>query len=343
MEKHVPEEKKVPSEEKQIEALRKELIGNRTFRSCRGKLFDVFFKIVEKSENPTQFCSMWDGQTPDMLIMGNLLAKYKRDGWIFAYESLKNALMSDDYLFPEEIIPINQTIPFTAVMLEPKKTLTLVNWLLSVHWCELNCYLDEKDGATGLTFHSSGLTHKLFENFPSLEEFCRERRMYYPYEGADLLKAYEKEICKSFGEDIFQDMESLKGQGLHLIQGQWNDHVEEVHSMYFVYAFPAEAKDILCKFNREQQKKMAVWTFNFPKIQMWEGFRPAIGLHVEQEQKKWFNKYPMNVSLNVSHGLGAVLNHSRIDDEKYELNKCGNYVNDKNCPIPERFALSRYM
>jgi len=76
---------------------------------------------------------------------------------------------------------------------------------------------------------------------------------------------------------------------------------------------------------------------------MCEGFRPAIGLHVEEEQKKWFYKYPMNSSLNVSHGLGAILTHSRVDEKDYELNKCGNYVNDINRPIPKRFALSRYI
>lgn len=347
MKKKVPEEK-VPSREEQLKSLREKLVGNKTFGACRGKLSDPFFGTIENSESSSHFCSVWDNLAPKMRIMGNLLAQYKRDGWLDAYSTLQIALRSESYLIPGETIPLEQTAPFTVIMFEPDKTLTLIRWLLGVHWCELDEYLDKKDGKVGnWEFHSSGLTQQLFQELPSLEKHARERRRKCRYEGEDLEKAYDEDVALLAPEDgkvIEQMLSDLGGKRLYLGRTkmgdpQWNDHIENIDIIPVAYIFPVEAKKVLKYFSRKKQREIGIWSFNYPKVEIDSEFNLNIGLHAEEEQSRWRKESPMGVSLNSSCGLGAVIFSSSIASA-YELNSHGNYCGGKDDAVSPRFSLS---
>lgn len=345
--KQVPEEKNAPTREEQLKSLLGKLTGHEIFKACRGKLYDPFYAMIEKSENPSQFCSSWDELSPMMRVMGNLLSVYKRDGWTYAYDALRMALQSKCYLLPGETVPLEQTVPVTVLMPETKKTLTFIRWLLCAHWGELDDYLDEKDGIIKQRFfHPLGLTHKLFDYFPTLEDHSRKRRKQMDYEGWDLKEAYNDAVIKPLDSIVRPLLESLNGKPLYLGRSggtpQWNDHIEEVGHIPLAYFFYAEAREVLKNFSRKQQKEMCTWSFNFPKIETQAEHLPNIGLHVQQEHQKWHKEFPMYASLGISRNLGAILIQSSLFlmGDEYSFVRYGNYSNNKEAGLPPRFCLS---
>ncbi|MFZ2975950.1 MAG: hypothetical protein WA055_04985 [Candidatus Moraniibacteriota bacterium] len=151
--------KQVPEEKDQLEFLHQKLLGNNVFKACRGKGGATsIFSAIEKTDNPSQFCSDWNRQTAELRVMGNLLAQLKRDGWEYAFSLLKNALIDNYFLFPGEVV--EKTRPFTIIMPNSTKNLTLLRWITTIHPHEMYKWLrlaGAYDYLDRFPFHNSGL------------------------------------------------------------------------------------------------------------------------------------------------------------------------------------------
>jgi len=345
MSEQVPEGK-VPSREEQLSSLRQKLLGNQAFADCRGRFgFDTLLKVVEEADSPTQFCAKWDALSASARIMGNLLAQYRRDGWTQAYGVLKSALARRAYLLPGETIPLDQTTPLTLVILNPEVTLTVINWLLNIPSQELEYlnFLDENyhSGCHGrYEFHPSGLTCRLAEVLPSLKE--RADDLGHPKWGFPSNKG--RILSEAYCHDVYEKMESflagtnrilnicasgMKSVEFSLRFGQWDFEGLSlgIDQCVFAQLYQAEAKQVLSFFSRVQQDYLAVWSFDFPSVSIDPDLNVAVGLHHEREHERWRKEAPMQVSRNVSHGYGAVLEPHCLGDD-YTLVKDGGVRNE---------------
>src|SRR3989338_4394324 len=96
--KQVPEENKstVPSTEEQLRWLLNHLTGHGAFDRQRGRVGYPFEWKVKEAGSPEQFCQTWDQISADLRVLGNLLAKFNRDGWKYAGRELIKALCDKD-------------------------------------------------------------------------------------------------------------------------------------------------------------------------------------------------------------------------------------------------------
>lgn len=330
MSKQVPEN--VPSREEQLSSLRKELIGNSAFSGCRGKWnSDGLLDLVEKNDSPTQFCQKWDKFSGYFRIMGNLLAKYRRDGWQYAADALEKALRCSLNLLPGETIPLEMTEPVTIVMLDPERTLVLLNWLLESDPVTLNSFIRELSGENP-EMEVDIWTRKLFELFPSLVEKEHERIRLNKYPGSELIEAYSEHVLKKFPK-------IRTSSRLEFEHGQYSSHVEFWNNTV-AYAVLASQKEVLKMFSRDEQEMLATWSFNIPKdylqvcINAGE-FRSTkisfdVGFYSENEHELWKKEFPMMVSNGFSNGLGAIIDPpDRVDLTCGQVDRSGHWLKFK--------------
>jgi len=299
--KQVPEGTKV-NRKQQLQLLRAKITGNQAFGACRGKFGQPIGQLtadwIKNSESPTQVLGQWDSFTGQARVMTNLLAQFRRDGMNIAHRELLKALNDSDYLLPGEKLPIEATRPITVLMLEPEKTLTFLRWLLESHWSSLRNYLAWKESQYAKA--PNELTEKLYTQFLMLEELAREHAKHPVegfFEGKELCEAYAT-IASSFDPAILKN--AMCGMGLNW--GQWNDHIEGIRHLAFLYMFDCEQSKVLKRFSRKDQKRIATWQINVPKTHTLSAF----GLYPEQWRVRDSANLLRSVSRGSSHGYKVV-------------------------------------
>jgi len=300
--KQVPEGTKV-SRKEQLNLLRSRLIGNQAFGSCRGKFGEQLGQLtadwIETSESPTSVLGKLDSFAGQARIMTNLLAQFRRDGMNVAYQELLKALNDSSYLLPGERLALEATRPITVLVLEPKKTFTFLRWLLECHWSLLRGYLAWKDKSSG-AIQPDELTMKLYEQFPNLEELARvhaSNTIDGMFEGKELSVAY------SAIEDSFNPAALKKAMfKMGLTYGQWNNHIEEINGLSFIYVFDGQQSETLARFSRKDQKRIATWQINVPKDHTLSriGFYPTTW-SIRNNPRMW-----RCTSRGSSHGFKAI-------------------------------------
>ena len=319
----MPEDNKISSEQ-QLEILREKLMGNHAFAVCRGKLGSFISgkanKWITETDSPTSFLNKWDDFFGKVRVMTNLLAQFHRDGMKVAYDQLLRALESKTHFFPGETIPIEQTRPVTILMLEPKKTLIFLRWLLEEHWDTLRAFVIWKDGETGHNVlgrkveKPGQLTEQLYEEFPTLETLARKH--FYEYEGQELALSYKQTVTDTFRRSVLS-----KGRASELPYGEWNDHIEYVGHIPFVYVFEMEQSEVLKLFSRKDQSRITTWQFNVPKVLK----HFYIGLHPEALHGPFEKSRPTFVSCGESCGFSGLV---------FVDNPLRSSSNDKEYPTP---------
>lgn len=337
MSKRVPEVN-VPSRDEQLDFLRKMLAGNRAFAACRGRLGGGFpFDLIESSNSPSHFNAEWREMAGKVRIMGNQLAIFRRNGWNDAYEVLKNALTENSYLMPGETVPIQETTPFTLVILDPDKTFIFINWLINSDPLEIDWYMEEAyNNVIDLNHSSSNETKKLFTAFPSLANHVFQRKKHLPYPGTDFREAFREDVLKKFG-----DISILRNpvKAFSLMPWQWNDNVEHILEIPFAFLAKGQAKNILGQFDRKMLDKISTWSFDVPNVCLDNNY---IGFHLENEHRKWSEEIPGMASRNISRGYGVVLFpelEPRLFGREYMVSHQGHYHYNVEGRAP-RFILS---
>jgi hypothetical protein len=351
-------EKKVP--EDQLAFLFSKLLGNQSFGRLRGSFSEGLGSlktILEAAESPTDFCQRWDRFCGDARVMGNLLACFQRDGWDAAEQELTRALQDATYRMSGEEVPLHETEPVTIVIFDFKRTLTFIRWVRCAHFSSLNAYLDEIDylvsvGAewsdenpaegSHLKDRDRVLTRKLFEAFPELEQYARDRRAGDHYEGRDLVEAYFKQVL-----DLFEQVELNEiGQPLCLAWNTYNDHLELYrgvgNSLHYGYICRTDQAEVLSQFSRDQQKNIATWCVQLPKAMTDTQLkRMFLVFHPEAEHDKWISDSANVVSTSLSHGYGVVAmsrifadpldDHTNAHHDRYSLARV--YLKDASDPL----------
>ncbi|HLD17546.1 MAG TPA: hypothetical protein VJB99_00540 [Patescibacteria group bacterium] len=313
----------------QLAFLRNKLLGNEAFGRQRGQWggsdyhrpLGVLGRMIATNPSPTAFCQDWDQFAADSRVMGNLLARFRRDGWKDAEDELMRALQDRAYLLPEETVPLHETAMFTVVVFDFVRTLEMIRWIRCAHWSSLNYYLDELDDTWESQKRKSWwmedvvgrtLTHRLFEAYPNLLEHTRARRKNGNYEGWDLCQSYQEQVSNRFNLIGFNLLDI--GHALRLAWRTYNDHLE-LGNQPFGYICRTDQAEVLSRFSREEQEQIATWSVRLPKVTDRRDLDGLfIGFHPENVHSVWQKDSPMT-SIGCSNGYGVVLLSRRWEGE----------------------------
>lgn len=303
----MPEENKhnvnvVPVEQQLVE-LRRKLAGNQSFGKCReaGQFGRIpIYKLLEQP-NPTATLKALDDSLSDQRVMLNMLAILKREGNMYAYQELLDALTEGHVITGEEL-PLEKTEPGVLVMVDPEKALLLARWMYTsefsdaIHWIR-HGHGDPKRGQCG------SLTPKLLEIFPHLREQFLEQEN----QSHRLPPTY---VIEERVKDVWEKLDQYRGNRFPIfvvgsMTGMWyGSHCSAI------FVSGVDQQDVLSLFSREEQKSIATWRFNFPKTvkrMMGPSSDMWLGLHSEAEHQNWKSRWPSYVSCGVACGLGATI------------------------------------
>jgi hypothetical protein len=324
-------EKKVPGE--QMKYIDK-LVGNNTFASVRGRFrsindLGIFGDILEQAKSPTDFCNNWDQLSADMRVIGNILACCKRDGFNEAAEEIKKALVDPTFMLPGETVPFDKTEPFTVVVFDFEKTLTMIRWIRCAHWDSLDIYLDEYYGTLDkeslqnwISRTDYKVTHELFKVFPTLLSHACVRRKRKDHVGWDLLSSYRDYVLDDF--DIMQFFKI--SAYLTMAKDTFNPYLEIFYNDAFGFLVREDQARVLSRFSRKQQKRISTWTVRLP-VMLVDPFVTNqkglfVGFHPEDNHGDFecnANAYP---SQGCSNKYGVVAMDQQYNDPLFNHARC---------------------
>jgi hypothetical protein len=305
--------KPVIFDDEELFALAIKLAGNHSFKQCRGKfetsIDRTVCEIIDDSPSPTIANIRLEEYLRSVMVMGNLLAKLKRDRMKRAFDELRDALRSNGHVILGETIPLEKTVPLTMLMLEPELTLDLVRWGMG----------DDR--------HPDH-TKRIYRLLPTLQAHGKVAEMKAEGYGAEIAPSYY---------DVLAGLPRAFDEGIPLINPVWKTFPKRsvgpgfthLRDLYFPLAFVfigKEQDEVLKIFDREQQKRIATWQIDAPRFLFSYGNSSFhVGFHEESVHDIWLKRFPAFASKGVSAGHGAfllmrgVMNHySWIDYENMQ-------------------------
>lgn len=367
MKEQVPEE---------METRVKELTGFGKFQDYRGKLgkFEDFLnaaftdkKFPYYSDTVANFKRKCKGILgPDLMVLGVQIVQLIRDGQRDFADEVLRALFREDYKLPGEISP-GKMVPYTVVMLEPRKTIAAIRWVVSNVFPEELIYLYQSEKRC----HDRPLSpenSKVHEALPSLWKYVqvaeKERLMHSNNDFVRL--AYAEDVLSKHIQSIAA-LYRKGGMGLHLNHScqhvDWKDSFaaenkgvdirlvalgcfeipdDLLHfSQYFAFIVKGEQSEVCGMFPREAD--VATWQLRLPENNFPEKTRFNVGIHEENVHENWRKKWPMFVSKGKAHtGLGAIgipYMHGELAKE-YGVYTFDNIIQKTSHPLQVLFDLS---
>jgi len=237
----------------------------------------------------------------DQRVMLNMLAVLKREGNMYAYQELLDALTQGHVITGEEL-PLEKTEPGVLVMVDPEKALLLARWMYTsefsdaIHWIR-HGHGDPKREQCG------SLTPKLLQAFPALrEQFLEQEKQSHRLAPTYAIEERIKDVWKKL--DLYRESRTAVSIDGGMTGSWYLGHCSAI------FVSGVSQQDVLSLFSREEQKSIATWRFNFPKTtrrMMNISSDLSIGLHPEEEHKNWGSRWPSFVSRGVACGLGAII------------------------------------
>ena len=309
METIVPEN---PGSSDELETLVMKLAGHKAFDRCRGEMSMGFIHIIDdlvrhsnsRDEARTKLREFLGAS----LIMGNTLAQLHFSGKKRAYYELERALTTDDFVFTHEVVPLEKTRPVTILMLEPTKTLVLLQWMAEARTAELNRVIGMKGQRGDIPIQD--ITLSLFAAFPTLLKRAQERSVSDPSsDGSELLPAF-KDATAGLPDTFACSLPLITDNMGHLLHSTESGGCGSTFTFPIAWMFPGKDQaEVLGLFDRKDQARVATWQMHVPEISLRYngGFRDIkIGFHPEHEHAIWQKKAPAFISSGISHSHGTL-------------------------------------
>lgn len=307
--------KYVPEFTKEEMSFLNKMLGSGAFQECRGKLehsiLSYILDEIEKSDSPTNFLKNFDNFFGKVRIVANSLAQLKRDDKSGLYEidscddslfsQLCFSLRSPNYVFPDEVISLEEARPVTILMLNPQRVLLMLKWINSKHFG----LRKEKDKSF------NDFTNGVMQAFPILKLYAQHAISSNNYS--------EYYVAQALSDDVvtkFSNLETkLKDVGWLILDSGLQLEDIEMWGYHWLYYFEGQQSDILKRFTRQEQKNIASWQFNLSK----RIIKPCIELHPGNIHPIYKKRY-LGTSKGVSKGIGA-LAFSCMPVNRYDLVK----------------------
>lgn len=313
------------------------------FQQHRGQL-GVFVRFLEEifgdkessyfCESPSQFrrLNFFSG---DLLALGNKIMQLKRQGETEFMEEVLRALRISKYLLPGEEPIDKETTPVTLLMLDPKKTIFLLRAMMPYGFFdELSVFVNPQQISRQWVERIRPSIPKIFDLFPSLKKYVRfwteaatprEKELDRSRAADCIRSAYLVDVVTNFWPHLgelairkhFIDSRQFVGDACgfdrndSVFELDWKENQERhfktsEFGSSFLYAVKGERTEVLSRFPRNLQKRIASWQLRVPKD---IGYQ-YIGLHEADEHLFWKKRWPIFASRGekgVSHDLGAIL------------------------------------
>lgn len=337
----------------ELEALVMKLAGNEAFAACRGKLDThisyVIDDLIDGTENSAQFCARFDEYFGRVRVMGNLLAKLRRDKKSLAYDELRRALSIREFVLTHEEVPLSKTTPAVILMLEPAKTFPLIKWMDEASMFETRLFagisLSRSPWSAGIA-EVSQLTRDLFKVLPGLLAYTRKIKEAGGDNGQELREAYQ-ETLKGLPRSFDGAMPLMTTSTMRLLNTAETGGCGSTFIFPLAYLFLGKTQnEVLGLFSREEQDRVTTWQLHIPTLplrynQMFDN--ASIWFHPEEEHARWSRDLKSFVSKGVSRGYGAAFvcdSASLHVREAYTGTKHSIMINGESCKNQE--ASSRH-
>ncbi len=330
-------EKQVP-EETELAVLKKLLEGRHWFGRQRGKFGDKFteylLSLVRRAPSGEAVGDAARQLCADLKIILHTMRGLDNGSDKRALGEFCRTLAEPGSVLPGETIPIEQTVPWCVAMLEPEKTLALLEWL------KTQAALIPIDGAGTLIFEAEDRA-MFAKHFPELlksadlfspdffifslgvvyrdtvltphDESATAAAELALHRGHNVIGGYRLSES-SWSEEVWQNsgrpllnlhtnvdgwLQSLFGSGFRMGAGIFPLFVLPLTS-------PKEAHEL---FSREEQGRVAIWTFDLPKTLPAKTIlrKSSIGIFPESEHPHRRERDSVFTSVNVQAGLGLTI------------------------------------
>lgn len=317
----VPEGSEITGAGDELESLVQKLAGHQTFGRCR----DTFqYNVIDMIEFVLRECSTRaEAQVAlrkrlgDIYIMGSMLAGLRFTERRRAYNELRRALITEDFVLTGEVVPVEKTRPVTILMLEPKSTFVLLEWMTEAKTAELYSFLGIPDRHGRELPPAQEVTRRFFAEFPTLSERVRSGRSVGNDNGLELAGVFKDKI--SGLSDQFEGALPLVTADIErLLRSNATGGCGSMFDFPIAWMFPGrDQASVLGMFNRKDQKRVATWQMHVPEITLRYNSLynyVKIGFHPEQEHRQWSQKLPAFASKGVSLGYGTMFQPSDSAD-----------------------------
>ncbi len=341
MSNQVPEGKS-QSQEAQLERLRNDLAGNAAFRRVRGRMgagLVEHARRIARSGSARKAVAEWDADNAAMRIMMNLLRKYGADGFEIAIDELCMALGDPHYRVTGETVPLEQTTPFTIVVIDPEETFAFMRWVIG----HKTRYGVDGEGLYDAPYSLwNRNTRELKSGIDPVMRRIAERTekpVWSPENNSwfwmkcwhALLIGFSKRLDIR-GEPGGHQADNLVPAGeryLNIVmreiqhahrareippdawtQARITSALHAVPTMVCAFGVPMRQSEVLALYPREAQGTLlATWQFNLPAVYDLGNpeKRYTVGFHPEAEHRRWQKERPTFASLGVSRGMGAII------------------------------------
>jgi hypothetical protein len=310
------------------DARTKEWTAFEKFRDYRGKLgeFESLFtriftdkKFAFYSDTVANFKRNCGGILgADLVVLGVKVMQLIRDGQQdYAHEVLR-ALYRKNYKLPCEISP-GKLVPYTLVMLEPKKTVAIIRWVLSRIFPEelIYYYHPERKCHDRPISQENGKIHEALPSLWKYVQIADKESMIHSNNdfvrlayAEDVLQKYISEIVSLYdagGKGLFlnhspqnlsyNDAFSSDCEGIN-VRFIWKGF-EEIpddllhFSRYLAFIVKGEQEEIRGKFPRTAD--IATWQLRLPENNFPDE-KFHIGIHEVNAHQNWCSKWPMFVN-----------------------------------------------
>jgi hypothetical protein len=334
--------KEIPSSELQLDARRNDLAGNADFKRTRGRLgYSVIDLMLNRDDGRpgTSAETEWQELASSITAMRSLLTKYRRDGWTDAERELLRALADKRYRITGETIPLEQTAPFTVLVINPEESFAFLRWVTACKHATTDksgladapCVLWEP--ATGaISENIDPIMRRIVERTdrPTRNESNGDRFAHQCWTA--LLNAFflrlwiPKNLNGACADNIVPHGSAYMKIQRQLRKTRVRDPNEfpyrnggyaaittikhGVPLMSCAFGTAMSQSDVLALYDpRISTNLLATWQFNLPKAHRFggEGKRYVLGFHPEAEHARWKKERPAFASVGVSHGMGAII------------------------------------
>ncbi|NQT49449.1 hypothetical protein HQ571_02015 [Candidatus Kuenenbacteria bacterium] len=284
--------------QKQFDELLLKLAGNQSFARIRGKLMEAekgLSAMIDAGASPSEFRRNWDQYSKDVRVIGNLLAKFRKNGKEHAAEELTKALRSPGYTLPGEDYPFDDNITFTVVIFEMERVMTLVKYLVLDH-----------TGVTEIGSSLDGVPADLVEAFPFFEGYKRDSSN-PDYIYGDFRQALS-DMNWPLAEKLPERSIKLRLSMSVCDSRRWDDLSMEGSGIDFCgyIVRQTETSEIMKRFPRDVQDRLGLWRFEIPRVlyDRWKENQRMFSLCFASPKVRLFDKSRGGILKSTSSSFG---------------------------------------
>ncbi len=319
----------------QLNKLSRVFSGLQAFMNLRGKLGVSLSQWLvnnnKEAKNITRSRSHLKSVTSDYAILNSLMYHLTALGYVHSIEELSRALSLPGYIMEREVITSEDTALYTLYMLEPAKTLRIIEFAKNHSYSLLDSvarrFILPLEDAVNPTIT---LSRQLLEDLPSLKEFhdmglSNEYPLILAYIYDVLFSFPALDVVRALGncrdlnneftlsqKEFWQHHQVENSLGFYHREAEWLEHKQAYQKLIssFTFLVRGSRSNTLQALGDPEGQRVAAWEFQLPtwleeKLEQFKS--SAFGFMPEADYGESREQFPVLTSQNMDHGFGVRL------------------------------------